>query len=240
MLSEAKIRQLEHCMGRVTVYRAVRGEYTEKKSRFIADLSYAESEADAEAAVARARKEFYDARHHCSAFVLLPEGASQPVLRSSDDGEPQGTAGHPMLDVLTGASLVNTAAVVTRYFGGTLLGTGGLVRSYTKALQDAIEKSVLIERKRGIPLLLRADYTAIGKLEYYFAKESLTAMEKEYGEQVTVKLLVPDLQAAAVKKEIISITGGKSVPEEVEATEYAVLDGQVLTGKALLGDAAAL
>ena len=218
-----------------TVYRAVRGEYTEKKSRFIADLFYVENEEEAEAALSAVRKEFYDARHHCSALILQPSGSSQQILRSSDDGEPQGTAGHPMLDVLAGASLVNVLAVVTRYFGGTLLGTGGLVRSYTKALQDAIEKSILIERRNGIPLTVTADYTAVGKLEYYFAKEELPALAKEYGQNVRTTLLVPAERIARVRNEITQMTGGKAGMEEAESIEYAVLNGNVLTGAALLG-----
>ena len=213
-----------------TVYRAVRSEYTEKKSRFIADLFYIESEEEAEAALARVRKEFYDARHHCSASVIA---GSPVILRSSDDGEPQGTAGHPMLDVLTGAGLVNVLAVVTRYFGGTLLGTGGLVRSYTKALQDALEKSIIIERKNGIPLTVTADYTSIGKLEYFFAKEELPALSKEYGENVKETLLIPEERLSQVQNEITQLTGGKAGMSAGNAIEYAVLDGTVLTGEAL-------
>ncbi len=227
-----------------TVYRAVRGEYIEKKSRFIADLFYVESEEEAERALAGVRKEFYDARHHCSAFVIRKRNEEENgpqkssgnlILRSSDDGEPQGTAGHPMLDVLTGAGLVNTLAVVTRYFGGTLLGTGGLVRSYTKALQDALEKSILIERKNGIPLTVTADYTAIGKLEYFFAKEELPALSKEYGENVKETLLIPEERLSKVQNEIIQMTGGKAVMDVGSTVEYAVLDGTVLTGEQLTG-----
>ncbi|MBQ6469943.1 MAG: YigZ family protein [Lachnospiraceae bacterium] len=227
-----------------TVYRAVRGEYIEKKSRFIADLFYVESEEEAERALAGVRKEFYDARHHCSAFVIRrrneeenspKKSSGNLILRSSDDGEPQGTAGHPMLDVLTGAGLVNTLAVVTRYFGGTLLGTGGLVRSYTKALQDALEKSILIERKNGIPLTVTADYTAIGKLEYFFAKEELPALSKEYGENVKETLLIPEERLSKVQNEIIQMTGGKAVMDVGSTVEYAVLDGTVLTGEQLTG-----
>ena len=225
-----------------TVYRAVRGEYIEKKSRFIADLFYVESEEEAERALAGVRKEFYDARHHCSAFVIRrrneeenspKKSSGNLILRSSDDGEPQGTAGHPMLDVLTGAGLVNTLAVVTRYFGGTLLGTGGLVRSYTKALQDALEKSILIERKNGIPLTVTADYTAIGKLEYFFAKEELPALSKEYGENVKETLLIPEERLSKIQNEIIQMTGGKAVLSAGGTVEYAVLGGAVLTGDKL-------
>ena len=221
--------------GKITLYRAVRGEYTEKKSRFIASLFYVETEEEVENALASVRKEFYDARHHCSAYVLLPEGAAQPMLRSSDDGEPQGTAGHPMLDVLTGRGMVNILAVVTRYFGGTLLGTGGLVRSYTKAVQDALDKSVLIERKNGTPVTVTADYTAVGKLDYYFAKEEIAVLNKEYGQNVTETVLLPEDIKKNVIAQITQITGGKGALSEGERVEYAVADGRVLVGEALRG-----
>ena len=219
---------------KITVYRGARGEYTEKKSRFIADLFYAETPEETEAQLLRVRKEFYDARHHCSASILVPKGGGPLLLRSSDDGEPQGTAGHPMLAVLEGAGLVSVHAVVTRYFGGTLLGTGGLVRSYTKALQDALQKSVLIERLPGIPLTTRLDYGIAGKAEYFIAKEDLAVLQKEYGSDVSLTLLVPEEKLSYVKKELTGMSGGKAPLHTGRQIEYAVLDGQVLTGEQLL------
>ncbi len=206
-------------------------EFTEKRSRFIGHLWQVETEEEAREKIAQMKAKYYDARHNCWCYIIR-EGK---IIRYSDDGEPQGTAGHPMLDVLTGAGLVNTLAVVTRYFGGTLLGTGGLVRSYTKALQDALEKSILIERKNGIPLTVTADYTAIGKLEYFFAKEELPALSKEYGENVKETLLIPEERLSKVQNEIIQMTGGKAVMDVGSTVEYAVLDGTVLTGEQLTG-----
>ena len=222
----------------LTLYRAERGEYIEKKSTFIADLRYAETEEAAAAHLAELRREFYDARHHCSAFVLSPvrEGGlrAQPVLRSSDDGEPQGTAGHPMLDVLTGAGLINISAIVVRYFGGTLLGTGGLVRSYTRALQEAISASTLIVRRFGIPLSVTAGYGAAGKLDYFFSKEELSVLQKEYGEAVSCTVLVPPDRLPSVEKELQALTAGSVSLSAGEPVEYGLLDGTVLTGDALL------
>ena len=112
------------------------GEITEKKSRFIATLAPAESEEEAAAFVESVKKKYWDARHNCSAFVI---GERAQITRCSDDGEPAGTAGKPMLEVLLGTQVRNAAAVVTRYFGGTLLGTGGLVRAYTQALWRGVK-----------------------------------------------------------------------------------------------------
>ena len=114
------------------VYCGGEGEIVEKKSRFIATVKPVDSEEEASAFIAEMKKKYWDARHNCSAFVI---GEHNEIQRSSDDGEPAGTAGHPMLDVLLGEGIHNTAVVVTRYFGGTLLGTGGLVRAYSKSVQ---------------------------------------------------------------------------------------------------------
>ncbi len=119
----------------IILYQGGQGEYTEKKSRFIASIFPVQSEEEALENIARIRKEHYDARHNCFAYVI---GDNNETERCSDDGEPSGTAGRPILDVLTGNGIHNAAAVVTRYFGGTLLGTGGLVRSYTAAVKDAL------------------------------------------------------------------------------------------------------
>lgn len=118
------------------VYQGGEGEIVEKKSRFIAEIRPVESEEEATAFIAEVKKKYWDARHHCSAFTI---GENNEVARCSDDGEPAQTAGRPMLDVLLGRELHNVCAVVTRYFGGTLLGTGGLVRAYGGAVQEGLK-----------------------------------------------------------------------------------------------------
>ena len=122
------------------------GEYIEKKSNFIGVVRFAKTLPEAEAFLQAARKRYYDARHHCFACITGEPGTPSEILRSNDDGEPGGTAGKPMLEVLTGAGLHYAAAVVTRYFGGTLLGTGGLVRSYTQAVKAALENAEIVTR----------------------------------------------------------------------------------------------
>ena len=130
-------------------YRGGTGEIVEKKSRFIADVMPVSSEDEAQAFIADIKKKYWDARHHCFAYVI---GDRHELARFSDDGEPGGTAGKPMLDVLMGEDIHNVAVVVTRYFGGTLLGTGGLVRAYSGATKEGLAHSQIISRIRGIKL----------------------------------------------------------------------------------------
>ena len=137
-----------------TVYCGGEGEIVEKKSRFIATVRPVNSEEEAIAFINEMKKKYWDARHNCSAFVI---GEHQEITRCSDDGEPAQTAGRPMLDVLLKEEIHNAAVVVTRYFGGTLLGTGGLVRAYQKATQEGLLASVVIDKKPGRVLKVRTD-----------------------------------------------------------------------------------
>lgn len=132
-----------------TVYRGGEGEIVEKKSRFIATVRTVHSEEEVLAFIEEVKKKYWDARHNCFAYVI---GVTNPTLRCSDDGEPAGTAGKPMLDVLTGEGLYDTAVVVTRYFGGTLLGTGGLVRAYQGAVKEGLQASTVITKQPGLPV----------------------------------------------------------------------------------------
>lgn len=128
------------------VYEGGQGEIVEKKSRFIATVLPVNSQEEALDFIAAMKKKYWDATHNCSAFVI---GENQELQRCSDDGEPQGTAGRPMLDVLLGEGIHNGAVVVTRYFGGTLLGTGGLVRAYSKSVQEGLRNSRIVEKRQG-------------------------------------------------------------------------------------------
>ena len=130
------------------------GELTEKKSRFIATTRPVESEEEAVAFIDEMKKKYWDARHNCSAYVIGERGQ---VQRCSDDGEPAQTAGRPMLDVLLGAEVKNICVVVTRYFGGTLLGAGGLVRAYSGAVQEGLKNSVIVEKCPGVELKIHTD-----------------------------------------------------------------------------------
>ncbi len=184
------------------------GEITEKKSRFIATLKPVGSEEEATAFIHEIKKKFWDAKHNCSAFVI---GESGQVTRCSDDGEPAGTAGRPMLEVLTGAELTNVCVVVTRYFGGVLLGTGGLVRAYQSAVKEGLKHCVIVTRTTGIRYLVETDYNGAGKLQYLFGKEQVRVEQSDYGAKVTFTIvLLPD-QDAAIQKAIADATGGTAV-----------------------------
>ena len=128
-----------------TIKENVNAQISEKKSKFIADLIYVSSEEEAQANLEQIRKKYYDARHHCFAYRILEKDTI--LERASDDGEPSGTAGTPMLNLLSKNDLMNVLLVVTRYFGGILLGTGGLVRAYTEASQQAIKKASIVTQK---------------------------------------------------------------------------------------------
>lgn len=207
------------------VYEGGEGEIVEKKSRFIATVRPVETEEEAVAFINEMKKKYWDARHNCSAFVI---GSRQELTRCSDDGEPAGTAGRPMLDVLLREGIHNTAVVVTRYFGGVLLGTGGLVRAYQKATQEGLAGSVIIEKRLGIELHIRTDYTGIGKLQYLFAQQGINVIDTEYGADVIVKAMIPIEEKETVEKAITEQTNGQAVLEWKDETYYALRDKEIL------------
>lgn len=188
------------------------GEIEEKKSRFICTVRPVHSEKEAVSFIEETRKKYWDARHNCFAFVL---GSRQELTRCSDDGEPGGTAGRPMLEVLLGEGLCDVAAVVTRYFGGTLLGTGGLVRAYSGAVKEALKQAGIGVMHYGVKLQIRTDYNCIGKIQHLLGKRGITS-EAEYGEEVCFVLTVPIEAAEALQKEVTEITNGKAKIEELE------------------------
>lgn len=195
------------------------GEIVEKKSRFIANVRKVESEEEAVAFIEEMKKKYYDARHNCSAFVI---GTRGEMTRCSDDGEPSGTAGRPMLEVLLGSEIRNVAAVVTRYFGGTLLGTGGLVRAYTQSLQEALKNCPTAMMKYGKRIQVDTDYNGIGKILYFMGQLGLTQESSEYTDKVSVTVLVPGELAEHFCKEIIEVTAGRSTVTVLEEVFYPV------------------
>ena len=213
-----------------TVFDGGSGEIVEKKSRFIADVACVRSEEEALAFIEKIRKKYWDARHHCYAYVI---GASQSCMRSSDDGEPQGTAGHPMLDVLTGEEIYDVCVVVTRYFGGTLLGTGGLVRAYSKAAQEGLKNSVIIEKRLGKVVEILTDYTGLGKMQYLTASKKIPVIETLYEDNVKMKILLTPEQLSSFKGEVMDASSGKALWEEKEEVYFAEVEGEVLIGEDL-------
>ena len=195
------------------------GDIVEKKSRCIANVSKLESEEEAVAFIEEMKKRYYDARHNCSAFVI---GTRGELTRCSDDGEPSGTAGRPMLEVLLGSEIRGIAAVVTRYFGGTLLGTGGLVRAYTQSLQEALKHCPTAMMKYGKRIQIDTDYNGIGKILYFMGQQGLTQESSEYTDKVRIVVLVPGEQACHFCKEVTELTAGRSKLEVLEEVFYPV------------------
>lgn len=211
--------------GYLAVYRGGQGEIIEKKSRFIATVRPVETEEEAVAFINEMKKQYWDARHNCSAFVL---GSNQEISRCSDDGEPAQTAGRPMLDVLLKEGITNVAVVVTRYFGGVLLGTGGLVRAYQKAVQEGLAASVIIEKKQAKQLVVGTDYNGVGKLQYLFAQKEISILNSEYASDVQFTILVPAERKDEIEKAIIEQTNGTAKLSWGEDVIYAVVGKEVM------------
>lgn len=192
-------------------------EIVEKKSRFIAHMKHCETAQEAESFIDEMKKKYWDARHNCSAFII---GNNAELTRCSDDGEPSGTAGRPMLEVLLGSGIRNVCVVVTRYFGGVLLGTGGLVRAYSQSVKDTIEHASLGVLVQGEKLLIETDYNGVGKILYLLGKYGLEPLQSEYGEQVNITVQVPNTEAEKLKKEVTETTNGKAEITLLEKLDY--------------------
>ena len=201
------------------------GELTEKKSRFIATTRPVESEEEAVAFIDEMKKKYWDARHNCSAYVIGERGQ---VQRCSDDGEPAQTAGRPMLDVLLGAEVKNICVVVTRYFGGTLLGTGGLVRAYSGAVQEGLKNSVIVEKCPGVELKIHTDYNGIGKIQYITAQMEIPVLDTQYTDAVDVVCMVPLEKEGSLVAQITEKTGGQAVMTREKECYYGFADGELV------------
>lgn len=200
-------------------------ELVEKKSRFIANVRPVESEAEAVAFIDEMKKKYWDARHNCSAFVI---GTKAELTRCSDDGEPSGTAGRPMLEVLLGEGVRNVAVVVTRYFGGVLLGTGGLVRAYSGAVQEGLRSSVILTRQSGVRLEIRTDYTDLGKIQYLMGQEQIPTLASDYTDSVYLEALVPVRQLEPFCNALTEGTAGKVSLTKGDPCDYALNGSELL------------
>lgn len=221
-----KRRKTEHMEdSHIILYKGGQGEIVEKKSRFIANIFPVQSEDEALEQIARMKKKYYDARHNCFAYVI---GEKNETERCSDDGEPSGTAGRPMLDVLTGQGIHNAVAIVTRYFGGTLLGTGGLVRAYSGAMKEGLSHCVLLERMAGHKMSIKTDYNDIGKLQYAARTLELIELDTVYTDIVELVLLVPDSLLGKVEKEVTERTSGRAEIACGDKVYYGTADGETV------------
>ena len=177
-------------MNFITIKANVQTEITEKKSKFIANLFPVESVEEAEELTKEIKKKYHDARHNCVAYRIVED--NQIIEKSNDDGEPSGTAGAPMLNILQKNELVNVLIIVTRYFGGILLGTGGLVRAYSDSLLKAIEESDKIQKCQGIEMLVTTEYNEFDKFKYYCKNNDILITNVEYSEWITCKIELED------------------------------------------------
>nr|WP_218855743.1 YigZ family protein [Nocardioides daedukensis] len=196
----------------MTLARDASVEIEVKRSRFLCTLARVEDEGAARAVIDRLRKEHWDARHTCSAFVLGPDGALQ---RSNDDGEPAGTAGAPMLEVLRGHEVCDVVAVVTRWFGGVLLGAGGLVRAYGDAVRAGLEQAGTLQRRLVIEHLVEVSHAEAGRLETELRQRGVAVLETTYAASVTLLLGVPADGGTDLDGLLAELTAGVAEPLEV-------------------------
>lgn len=185
-------------------------EFVEKRSSFLGHVRYVETEDEAKAFVTEMKKKFYDARHNCWCYIIK-DGA----VRYSDDGEPQGTAGIPMLEVLKREGVTNVVCVVTRYFGGVLLGTGGLLRAYTKSAKDALDAAGICVVRRWVKAEITCSYAMLERLKTECTAIGGVVADIEYSADVCLKLLLPEDKAGAFSQRTADVTAGAS---ELEIT----------------------
>lgn len=189
------------------------GLYIEKKSKFIANAFYVESIEEAEELINRIKKKYHDARHNCYAYRILDENSI--IERQSDDGEPSGTAGGPMLNILSKKELVNVLVAVTRYFGGILLGTGGLVKAYAEAVNQAIQNAKEVEKEKGYLIEITIEYEKQREFEYICEKNKINIVSKEYEDKIKNKIEIPEEKYEKIIKE-----NWKNEKFKVKETKY--------------------
>jgi uncharacterized YigZ family protein len=177
-----------------------------RRSRFVCALARVTTEAEAQEFIAARRRTLHDATHNCTAYVVGEHG---DLTRSNDDGEPGGTAGRPMLEVLTRRELTGTVAVVSRYFGGVKLGAGGLVRAYGQAVADTIDRVGMVERRPVVTMTVVADHALAGRLSRDLHASPYTPTVSRYGRQAEIDVLVPEEELAAFDAWVASAGGGR-------------------------------
>ena len=195
------------------------GEIVEKKSRFIGNVFAVGSVKEAEEKIAEISKKYWDARHNCYAYVIGENGES---TKCSDNGEPSGTAGKPILEVINGAGITNVLIIVTRYFGGVLLGTGGLVRAYTQAAQAGIAASGVGELVYSQKLTLTVAYDKVNTIQYFLGQKSITIQDSRYAADVEFDICVKESDVEAIKNELVSKCEGQIIIADGD-TNYFLL-----------------
>ena len=199
-----------------TVKKDTFAETEIKKSRFLAHIAEVRSEEEAEVLIKETKKKYYDASHSCSAYIL---NSDKGIRHSSDDGEPSGTAGKPILDVISGAGLSNVIVIVTRYFGGTELGTGGLVRAYSGATAEVLKNSEIVEVTDARLTEFVIDYGLLPKLQHICMELGIIIYETEYLEKVKISVLITKEISGKFYKELIEMTAGALTESSVVREE---------------------
>ena len=207
------------------VYEGKTGELVEKKSRFIATVFSIDNEDEALEHIAAMKKKYWDARHNCYAYVI---GDNNEIQRFSDDGEPSQTAGKPMLDVLLAGKIHNVLVVVTRYFGGVLLGTGGLVRAYQGATKVGLENSILIDKVYGSRISIQIDYTAYQKIKYIISQLDIYSVDTKYTDVVEEIVVVKEHQVDEFRQKINEATNGNAKLEVIDNGYFGIVDNKVI------------
>ena len=181
-----------------TILENASAQIVEKKSKFIANIYYVQSQEEVENILKEIRKKYYDARHNCYAYSILTNNGI--VNKMSDDGEPSGTAGAPMLNIITKNELTNILVVVTRYFGGILLGTGGLVKAYSEATMQALKKATIVNEEIGYEVEITVLYNEWEKVKYYLEKSNILIIDVKYNEKIVSKIEVTEKEKNKIKE----------------------------------------
>lgn len=212
-------------MGYFTIKNEVSSEFEEKKSIFIGHAKRVYTDEEARVFVDKIKEEYKDATHNVYAYII---GENMGIQRYSDDGEPQGTAGVPVLDVIKKNGVTDVAVVVTRYFGGILLGKGGLVRAYSKGAAEALKEGEIVEKVIGYALHITIEYDLLGKVQYTCAQNMWHIEDTEYTDKVKIIILCTLEDAEVIKKEITQITSGKCEFSEVNKKYYFRLNNRLI------------
>ncbi len=207
----------------ISIKQNVEAEIVVKKSKFICNLIKIETQKEAEEQIRKIKKKYYDARHNCVAYRVIEN--EQVIEKSSDDGEPSGTAGGPMLNILQKNNLCNVLVIVTRYFGGILLGTGGLVRAYSDATFEAIENAEKIEKCMGIEAEVELDYNNLESFKYYCKKSNIYIKDYNYSEKIICKI---QLEECNKQRLIVDFNTKKVNLIKLEFSSKKLIDKSIL------------
>lgn len=198
-----------------TIEEAVSYELVEKKSKFIADLFPIQNEEEAKTRIKEIKKKYYDAKHHCFSYITFDE-EGKIIERCSDDGEPSGTAGAPMLNIIKNKEIYNVVVIVTRYFGGVLLGTGGLVRAYSEATIKALNNASYISKELGKEIKITVEYSQVEELKYYCRKRDIKIIKEEYLNEVCFFIEISKKKLEELHKNIDNLNFKMTKLEEIQ------------------------